>query len=154
MFFHLVVAAKMSRKATWNEFLQGQPSTVSNFRAGYFGHVLASSFANLFRPFFVFQEPVWSVASRACLKFQEPVRRVASWACLKFQERVRRNKEARDKNVITPPHPPTNPLFWFWLESYVDTAWVLSTFICALQGSRERYRVTLWTPPRLAIRCE
>jgi hypothetical protein len=53
MFFHLVVAAKTSRKATWNDFFQGQPSTVSNLRAGYFGHVLASTFANLFRPFFV-----------------------------------------------------------------------------------------------------
>ena len=30
------------------------------------------------------------------------------------------------------------PLFLFWLESYVGTAWVLSTFICALQGSKER----------------
>ena len=49
---------------------------------------------------------------------------------------------------------PPSPLFLFWLESYVGTAWVLSTFICALQGSRERYRVTLWTPRRLAIRRE
>jgi hypothetical protein len=34
-------------------FFKDSQETVSNLRAGYFGNVLASTFANLFRPFFV-----------------------------------------------------------------------------------------------------
>ena len=36
-------------------------------------------------------------------------------------------------------------LFFFLLESYVGTAWVLSIFIYAVKAD-ERYRVILWTP--------
>ena len=36
-------------------------------------------------------------------------------------------------------------MFFFLLESYVGTAWVLSIFIYAVKA-HERYRVILWTP--------
>ena len=55
-----------------------------------------------------------------------------------------------------PPPPPCgvvlSPGFCFDLiPTWVHTR-ALSAFICALQGSRGIYRVTLWTPHRLAIR--
>ena len=58
-----------------------------------------------------FQEHVSSVASRASQKFQEHVGSVVSRASQKFQtqKKVRKQKlkNAREKNVIAPPQPPS-----------------------------------------------
>ena len=88
-------------------------------------------------------------ACQALFQFNSDLRQTSWRRCREWEPR--QGAKAPEEAYICPRpcHPPPPPwvgyppLFLFWAGSYVDIAWVLSTFTYAVKA-QERYRVILY----------